>query len=73
MRELRAAGVRADMDVSGRSVKNQFKVAEREGAAYCVIVGETELAANSVMLKDLRRREQSAVPRDQLIARLTGG
>jgi histidyl-tRNA synthetase len=70
MRELRAAGIRADMDVSGRSVKNQFKVAERAGAAYCVIVGESELASNSVMLKDLNRREQTSVPRDQLIARL---
>jgi histidyl-tRNA synthetase len=71
MRELRAAGVRADMDVSGRSVKNQFKLAEREGAAYCVIVGESELASNSVMLKDLQRREQQAVPREQLVAVLT--
>jgi histidyl-tRNA synthetase len=70
MRDLRAAGVRADMDLSGRSVKNQFKVAERENAAYCIIVGESELASNSVMLKDLKRREQTSVPRDQLIARL---
>src|SRR5688500_15282951 len=73
IRDLRAAGVRADMDLSGRSVKNQFKVAERENAAYCVIVGENELASNSVMLKDLARREQSAVPRDELVARLTSG
>ena len=70
MRDLRAAGVRCDMDLSGRSVKNQFKVAERAGAAYSVIVGDSELASNSVMLKDLARREQAAVPRDQLVARL---
>ena len=71
MRELRAAGVRTDMDVSGRSVKNQFKVAERAGAAYCVVVGESELTSNAVMLKDLARREQTSVARDQLVARLT--
>jgi histidyl-tRNA synthetase len=70
MRELRAAGIRADMDMSGRSVKNQFKVAERASAAYCVIVGESELASNTVMLKELARREQTAIPRDQLIAHL---
>ncbi|MEA2735531.1 MAG: histidyl-tRNA synthetase [Humisphaera sp.] len=70
MRELRAAGIRADMDMSGRSVKNQFKVAERASAAYCVIVGESELASNTVMLKDLARREQTAIPRDQLTAHL---
>ena len=71
MHDLRAAGVRTDMDLSGRSVKNQFKVAEREGAAYCVIVGDSELASGTVMLKDLARREQVPVPRDQLVARLT--
>jgi histidyl-tRNA synthetase len=71
MRDLRAAGVRADMDVSGRSVKNQFKVAERAGAAFCVIVGESELASDTVMLKDLQRREQQPVPREQLVSVLT--
>jgi histidyl-tRNA synthetase len=71
MRDLRAAGVRCDMDVTGRSVKNQFKLAERESAAYSIVVGESEIASNAVQLKDLKAREQSTVPRDQLIARLT--
>ena len=70
MRELRDAGIPTDMDLSGRSVKNQFKVAEREHAAYCVIVGDSELASGSVTLKDLARREQTTVPREQLIGLL---
>ena len=58
------------MDVSGRSVKSQFKLADREQAAWVAVVGDSEMAANSVMLKDLRTGEQSPVPRDQLLTRL---
>jgi histidyl-tRNA synthetase len=68
--ELRAAGIAADMDPSGRSVKSQFKVADREGAAYCVVVGDSELASNTVVLKKLATGEQVTVPRVEVITRL---
>src|SRR4051812_775412 len=70
MAELRAAGVPADMDVSGRSVKSQFKLADREGAAFCVVVGDTELAQESVVLKNLETGEQTTVPTAELVPRL---
>jgi histidyl-tRNA synthetase len=70
IRELRANGIAADMDTSGRAVKAQFKMADREGAAYSIVVGENELASNSVMLKDLKTAEQTSVPRDQIVAAL---
>jgi histidyl-tRNA synthetase len=68
--ELRSAGLIADMDLGRRSMKNQIKVADREKAAFCVIVGDTELAAKHVELKDLNARTQSSVPRGELISRL---
>ena len=68
--EFRAAGVPADMDVSGRSVKSQFKLADREKAAWSIVVGDTELASNTVVLKNLTSGEQTNVPRDQIIDRL---
>jgi histidyl-tRNA synthetase len=71
MLELRAAGVACDMDVSGRSVKAQFKVADRERAAYCVVAGEDELAKGTVVLKDLASGEQTTVPRGEVVAKLT--
>jgi histidyl-tRNA synthetase len=71
MRELRAAGVAADMDVSGRSVKSQFKLADREGAAWCVVVGDTELAGKAVVLKNLSNGEQTSVPRDEVIRKVS--
>ena len=70
MAELRAAGIAADMDPAGRSFKSQFKIADREKASFCVVLGESEIANNQVTLKDLSSGEQSSLPQDQLIARL---
>jgi histidyl-tRNA synthetase len=70
LRELREAGVAADADPSGRSVKAQFKLAERERAAYAIVVGENEMAAGTVVLKDLAKRAETTVPRGEVTARL---
>jgi histidyl-tRNA synthetase len=72
MLQLRAAGVRADMDLAGRSVKAQFKIADREKAAYCVVVGETELSAGTVTVKDLSTGAQTTLARDQVVGHLRG-
>ncbi|MFI5380100.1 MAG: histidine--tRNA ligase [Tepidisphaerales bacterium] len=70
MQELRAAGFAADMDLAGRSIKAQFKLSDREKAAVVVIVGESELANGTVMLKNLATGEQSAVARADLLYKL---
>jgi histidyl-tRNA synthetase len=70
MQDLRAAGIAADMDPSGRSVKAQFKLADREKASWSIVVGESELASNSVMLKNFSTGEQTNVPRADVIAKL---
>jgi histidyl-tRNA synthetase len=70
LQDLRAQNIAADMDLSGRSVKAQFKLADREAADYVVTVGESELQSNSVVLKDLKTGEQATLPKDQLIGRL---
>ncbi|HSI34089.1 MAG TPA: histidine--tRNA ligase [Tepidisphaeraceae bacterium] len=67
---LRAANVPADMDHAGRSVKAQFKLADREKARWVVTVGDAELAAKTVVLKDLSTGEQSTLPRADAIAKL---
>jgi histidyl-tRNA synthetase len=72
MLQLRRAGFVCDMDPGDRSVKSQFKVADREKAAFCLTTGETELAAGTIVLKDLTTGQQEAIPRDQVIHRLRG-
>ncbi|MGD0768913.1 MAG: histidine--tRNA ligase [Tepidisphaeraceae bacterium] len=68
--DLRAAGVVADMDLADRSMKAQFKIADREAAKFCLILGDNELARGEVMLKDLSTGDQSPVPRTEIISRV---
>jgi histidyl-tRNA synthetase len=59
------------MDYSPRSIKAQFKVADREKASLCLIVGDTELASSSVVVKNLGTGEQTTVARGELVGKLT--
>lgn len=68
--ELREAAIAADMDLSDRSMKAQFKIADREAARYCVVIGENELAAGQVTLKNLSTGEQSSIRRDEIVPHL---
>ena len=70
MLELRRQGFACDMDPSGRSVKSQFKVADREKASFCLITGETELQSDSIVLKNLTTGEQTTIPRSEVPDRL---
>ncbi len=68
--ELRSAGLVADMDLARRSMKNQIKLADRQSAAICIIVGDAELAVHQCQVKDLATGEQVSVSRDQVVAQL---
>ncbi len=68
--ELRAGGIAADMDLSGRSAKAQFKIADRESAKFCVVLGDDELARQQVKLKNLATGEETSILRTELISRL---
>lgn len=67
---LRRAGIGADQDVMGRSMKGQMKDASRSGARWAAILGEEELATNKVMLKDLASSEQETIALDELETRI---
>jgi histidyl-tRNA synthetase len=72
LRQLRDAGIAADMDYSPRSIKSQFKLADREKARFCIVLGDTELQAATVVLKNLGTGEQVTIPREDLLSRLDG-
>jgi histidyl-tRNA synthetase len=63
---LRQAGVRAEVEVTGRSLKAALKWASKIGARAAVILGETELARGAGILRDLERGEQNEVPLEEL-------
>ncbi len=52
--ELRRNGIAADRAFDARSMKAQMKVADRSGARLALLVGEDELAAETVTVRDLR-------------------
>ena len=70
LRELRSNGIAADLDPTGRSAKAQFKIADREKATWVITVGDSELAANIVELKDMKTGVQTKVPRAEIVAHL---
>jgi histidyl-tRNA synthetase len=74
---LRAAGVRADGDLLSRDLRGQLKYADRVGAAFAAVIGDDEVAAGVVTVREMGTGEQGAVPRVDLAAalaaRLRGG
>lgn len=51
-----------------RSLKAQMRQANREGARWALILGDNELAAGTVVCKDMAASQQETVPRDGLLA-----
>jgi histidyl-tRNA synthetase len=58
---LRAAGVAAEMDHQGRSLKSQMKAADRLGSSFVVLVGPDEIAAREVTVRDMTSKEERRV------------
>lgn len=58
---LRKAGVRAECDTVERSVKAQMKYANKIGAKYSVILGDSELESGQVELKEMETGEKEMV------------
>ena len=59
---LRKAGIRTEADSQGRSLKSQFKQADKLGARLCVVLGTDEVAAGVATLRDMATHEQTQVP-----------
>ncbi|HVW23419.1 MAG TPA: histidine--tRNA ligase [Candidatus Saccharimonadales bacterium] len=52
--ELRKAGMNVAVDLSGRKLGDQFKIAEKKGIQNVLIVGENELKTGQFTLKNLK-------------------
>ena len=65
-RDLRAQGAYCEVDGRGLSVKAMLRRANTMGARLCLLLGDDELRAGVVTVKDLGRRSQEQIPMDQL-------
>lgn len=57
----RNAGLSADMDHQRRSLKSQFKLADKLGARYVAVLGPDELASGQVTLRNMQTHEETLV------------
>jgi histidyl-tRNA synthetase len=67
--EARQAGLRAQMELAGRSLKGQLKHADRLGARYVAIIGD----APTVSLKNMESSEQTEVEPQAVIPTILRG
>ena len=58
---FRHAGLKADMDHAGRSLKAQFKYADKLTAAYVAVLGGDEIAKGVVKLRNMSTKEEKEV------------
>lgn len=70
VQQCRDAGVVADMDHQGRSLKSQFKLADKLGAAHVAILGPDELAAGQAKLRNMATHEEQLVALTEVAQRL---
>jgi len=56
---LRAAGITADYDILGRSLRKQLDDASMKGAALAVIVAPSEIAAGQVIVRSMKDGTES--------------
>ncbi len=52
--QLRRAGISAERTFDGRSMRSQMKAADRSGAAFAILIGDDEVEAGEVTVRDLR-------------------
>jgi histidyl-tRNA synthetase len=67
---LARAGLRADMDYEGRSLKSQFRRADRSGARVVLVLGEEEARRGTVGYRDMGKGTQEEVSMDEAMRRL---
>ena len=59
---LRAHGVRTQLYTEPKKVKQKFAYADKLGVPYAVIIGDDEVAAGTVSVKNLQTGEQRSMP-----------
>lgn len=68
--KLRAAGISADCDHAGRSLKAQFKYAGKTGTRFVVVIGGDELADGVYTVKDMGTSESVRIGQEEILSYL---
>ena len=65
-RQLRLMGLTIESDLSGASFSKQLKRADKSGAKFAILIGDTEARERGVILKDLRISKQQATNEERI-------
>lgn len=68
--ELRAAGIRAEIYPDAAKMKKQMQYANVKAVPFVALVGENEMSAGMVTLKNMTTGEQQMVPAAELLSHL---
>jgi histidyl-tRNA synthetase len=69
--ELREGGLRVEYVLGPQTISKQLKLADTRNARAAIVIGPDDRARGEVMLKDLVKKNQSAVPRQALGSHLS--
>ena len=69
-REIRALGVAVDVDTRGTSIKSMLRRANGMGASRCLVIGDSEMDAGQVQMKDLIGHSQVMLSRAEVAAQV---
>ncbi len=67
LRDLRRAGLNAQLEYEGRSLKSQMKRADRLKAPLVLLLGDDELARGEVTVKQMATSTQESIARDAVV------
>jgi len=67
---LRSSGILVETDYTGASLKSQMKKADKCGAGHTLIVGEQELRSQTAVLRNMKTKEQVAIPLANIVENL---
>ncbi len=70
IKELRAAGISSEIFPESSKMKKQMGYANDNGIPFVAIIGETELANGTIMLKDMTLGTQQPLTIDEVIEKL---
>ena len=71
-RQTRAAGISTEVFPDAAKMKKQMNYANTRNIPFVALVGESEMAAGTIALKDMATGEQTTCTLDEVIARIKG-
>lgn len=68
--ELRAAGIKSEVDITGRKLDKQIKTALKKKIPYILFIGESEVEEGQYTLKDLSSETEEKLIVQEIISKL---